>query len=249
VSLDSRARSEPCEPAAAQHRGVPAAMAEADGRPRRGGVQLRGGGEPAEERFVESFTADPVPVVRPGRARAHRRQHVGHPAERGAVEMRLARGEREEMEVRIDQTGKHRRPRAVDATARATGHAAHVGRASDRQDAAAADRDRACRRRTGVECHDPGALEYPGIVRQSDDGSGFASLSFISWSQQLSSPPPGLLHSTSAPQESQRYRLPSWVAMPAAYQRAPCSLKRDDPLRLDHAMAAVYGPRRLTGRA
>src|SRR5262249_56451485 len=68
----------------------------------------------------------------------------------------------------------------------------------------------------GVEGHDPRVLENAGVVSQSDDGSGFASLSFISWSQQVRSPPPGLLHSTSAPQTSQRYRLPSWVDMLAS---------------------------------
>src|SRR5262249_1665336 len=94
-----------------------------------------------------------------------------------------------------------------------TGDAPDLARGADRQHAAVANRDSARARDGGIERHDPRVLEDAGAVRQSDDGSGFASLSFISWSQQVRSPPPGLLHSTSAPHESQRYRLPSWVDM------------------------------------
>ena len=124
---------------------------------------------------------------------------------RRAVEVRIAGRERRRGAGADRRRRQHRGATTVDATYAGRRPARRSTRASSSaDDASTAHGHRVGARQRRVAGHDPPALQDPGRPRQSDDGSGFASLSFISWSQHVSSPVPGLLHSTSAPQVSQR---------------------------------------------
>jgi hypothetical protein len=130
-----------------------------------------------------------------------------------AIQVRRARCEAEEVQVRIDQTGEHRRAAAVEPLGGGTREGPHVRRRPERQHTSAADGERARDRAVRVEGQDAGVLQQPVGARQSEDGRGLASLTFISWPQHVTLPLPGLLHRISVPQVSHRYRLPSCVAM------------------------------------
>ena len=69
------------------------------------------------------------------------------------------------MQVGIDEPGQQCSAVAVDAVRGPPGGAPHLGSGSDRQHPAVTDRDRRCGWRPGVEGEDPGAFEYPRIVR------------------------------------------------------------------------------------
>jgi hypothetical protein len=116
------------------------------------------------------------------------------------------------MEMRIDHPGDDRGAPAVDPLRITAGGARDGGRLADGEDARAVDRERRGDGTPRVTRQDAAVLEEIADG-QSDDGSGFASLSFISPSQHWSAPVPGLLHSTSTPHLSQRYRFPSCVGM------------------------------------
>src|SRR5439155_3719136 len=112
---------------------------------------------------------DPDGIEKYGQARA-----------RATVEVRAPRGEREEMEMRIDQSGEHGGPLAVDAFRPPTGEPSEGGTRAHGEHPSAAHGDRLGEGARRVQGHDPRVLEEPRGTAQSDDGSGFASLTFIS---------------------------------------------------------------------
>jgi hypothetical protein len=79
---------------------------------------------------------------------------------------------------------QHRRPPAVDALGPRAGERAELRRGAEGEDATAADGDRLGDRPARVERQHPRVLEEPVGAgrsgRQSEDGSGFASFTFIS---------------------------------------------------------------------
>src|SRR5262249_3110761 len=97
-----------------------------------------------------------------------------------AVEMPAAGGQREEVQVWIDQPREERSAAAVHAASRAAGDAPDVRTAADRKHSAITYRDGGRPRDGRVERHDPRVRANTGGVRQSEDGSGFASFSFMS---------------------------------------------------------------------
>ena len=155
-------------------------MPEPHRRLGRRSIELGGRWQAAEPRLVESLTTQPRARREASRAHADRRQELLDAPERPAVEMRFSGGERQQVQMRVDDPGQQRRTPAVEAADGASCGAPDVSRPPDCQHAAAAHGDGARTRCGGVQRHDPRVLENAGLVRQSDDGSGFASLSFIS---------------------------------------------------------------------
>src|SRR5204862_2717238 len=90
---------------------------------------------------------------------SERRQERRDVVEAARVEVQVARGETEEMEMRVDQAGQHGRARTVDP-----GRARSCRARAERDDATAGDRDRRRDRAPRVARQDPRALE--------DDGDG-----------------------------------------------------------------------------
>jgi len=179
-------------------------MAEADGVAGRGRVELERRGQAAEAHLVHALAAHPRAGRPLRRAPRDQGEELVHALGRRAVEVHPARGEGEEVEVRIDQAGQHRRAPAVDPLGGAPGERPQARRRADREHPPAAHRDRLRDPPAGPEGHDPRVLEQPVGTIQSEDGNGFASLTFISWSQHVTLPVPGLLHRISVPQVSQR---------------------------------------------
>jgi hypothetical protein len=116
----------------------------------------------------------------------------------------VAGGEREEMEMRIDEAREHDRATTVDALDVPPGERPEHGAVTDRENAAGTDGDRTRGGRVPIEGHHPRPIEEPVRGAQSEDGSGFASLTFISWLQHVTLPLPALLQRISVPQVSQR---------------------------------------------
>jgi hypothetical protein len=155
-------------------------MAKPDETTGRHSFQLVGARESREAPLVEPFAADPPAggkLPRPRRDFREKRRDTPHLAE---VELGVAGGQREEMEVRIDEAREERRAAAVEALDARPDEAAEIRRASDRLHAAGADHEARGDGARRVERQDPGVLEEPVGGRQSDEGSGFASFSFIS---------------------------------------------------------------------
>ena len=126
--------------------------------------------------------------------------------------MRVLGGQPEEMEMGIDEPGQHGGALAVDDPRARTEARAHCGGRSERHHTAVREADRfgGWGPRVGADAR---VEEIESGRVQSDDGSGFASFSFISRSQQVSAPVPPLLQRTSTPHASQTYRFPSWLGM------------------------------------
>ena len=120
--------------------------------------------------------------------------------------MRVLGRQREEMEMRVDQPGENGRAATVDPLGARTDQIAQLGPRSDSEDGSVPERDGTCRRPTRIERDDPRVLEQPVCAAraQSDEGSGLASFTFISWSQHTMLPLPALLQRISVPQVSQR---------------------------------------------
>jgi hypothetical protein len=127
----------------------------------------------------------------------------------------VARRHGEEMNVRIDEPRQNRRVGERQQLGPPAESAPHVAGRAQRDDTSAHDAHGPCIGKPPAGAAYAAADDDDAPGAQSDDGNGFASFSFISVSQQVSSPPPPLLHSTSTPQDSQRYRFPSCVAMRA----------------------------------
>ena len=104
----------------------------------------------------------------------------------------------------VDQAGQNGRAATVDPFRPGVRETAELAASAEREDATAADRDRVRHRPARIERHDPRVLEQPVGARQSDEGSGFASFTFISWSQHVMLPVPALLQRISVPQPSHR---------------------------------------------
>jgi len=179
-------------------------MPETNRAPPRGRVELGGGRQAIELRIVERLATHPRFRWENPRAFADGGHDVGGGAKAVALEIRVPGREREEMQMRIDQPGQDDGAPAVDALGPRADEPAQVTTGPEREDAIAAERDRAGERPPRVERDDAGVLEQPGRRRQSDDGSGFASFTFISWSQHETDPVPALLHRISVPQVSHR---------------------------------------------
>jgi len=160
-------------------------------------LELVRGGETTEPCVVGAFRAEPRArrqPTRPHRDGGQQRVDVGGFR---AVEVRVTRRQREEVQVRIDQAGQDRRAAAVDALGPRAGGARRGPPIADRDDACADDRERRRLRASWDAGANARVLEEE--AGQSDDGSGFASLSFISPLQHSMAPVPGLLQSTSTP--------------------------------------------------
>jgi len=183
---------------------MPAPVAEADGVAGRGHLELGRRGQAAEAHLIDALAAHPRVRGQRRRAPPDQREELLHAARRRAVEVHPARGQGEEVEVRIDQPGQHRRAPAVDPLGGGSGEPVEARRRAQREHPPAAHRDRLRDGPARVEGHDPRVLEQPVGTIQSEDGSGFASLTFISWLQHVMLPVPGLLHRISVPQVSQR---------------------------------------------
>ena len=190
-------RGQPRERARRQHRRVPAPMPEAHRIPRGGALELLRRRQPAEPRIVGAFRAQPHARRQRRRVRRELGQERIDVGRVRTVEVRVARGEREEMQVRIDQARQDRRAGAVDPLRPRARRARRGPPIADRDDTRADDRQR--RRVRASRDAGTNARVLEEVAGQSDDGSGFASLSFISPPQHSIAPVPGLLQSTSTP--------------------------------------------------
>ena len=163
-----------------------APVAKADRPAAAGGVELGGGREPSEPYLVQALAPHPGAGGETPRPPGNRGQQVldGSDARFAAVEVRLARGKGEKVEMRIDETGQNRRASAVDLLRARTSEAAERAARAEREDAALTDRDRCRPGPPRIERQHAGVLEEPvGVDRppaQSDEGRGFASFTFIS---------------------------------------------------------------------
>ena len=82
--------------------------------------------------------------------------------------------------MRVDEPREDGRPAAVEAFGAPAGEPGHLDPRADRQDAPADNGERGGGGSMRVERHDPRVLEQPVGGGQSEEGSGFASFSFIS---------------------------------------------------------------------
>jgi len=80
----------------------------------------------------------------------------------------------------VDEPREDGRPAAVEALGSAVSEPGDLGPRADRQDTAAGNGERGGGGSMRVERHDPRVLEQPVGGGQSEEGSGFASFSFIS---------------------------------------------------------------------
>ena len=200
-------RAEAREPATAQHRRVAAAMPQPYGASGRRRLELRRPSAAARARLVEAVAAHPGAArQRPRAAPRTAASSVGDVAP--TRRSRAAPGAPPSPpDADAGRSGRGAASRRRQSMTAAPAQPREHGRARrPRRDATALDRHR--RQRTGtarVERHERARSRGSSDrARQSDDGSGFASFSFISWSQQTSVPLPGLLQSASVPQASQR---------------------------------------------
>jgi len=183
---------------------VTAAMAQADGTPARGRLEFRCRRQAPEARLVQPLTTQPCTRGQALGARAHGGEELPDARDGRAVEVHVPGGHGEEMEVGIDQPRNHGGAAAVEHFRVPPDEPAERSAGADTEHPATADGDRLRDRLARVERHDPRIVEEPGGRRQSEDGSGFASFTFISCSQHVMLPLPALLHSISVPQVSQR---------------------------------------------
>jgi len=149
---------------------------------RRGGLELACRREAAEAPLIEPLAAQPDTPRKLTGPGTHRIQQTGDVADARprAVEVRRARGEGMEVEMRVDEPREDGRPPAVEALGPTAGEPRDLGLRADRQDAPAGDGERGGGGSVRVERHDPRVLEQPVGGGQSEEGSGFASFSFIS---------------------------------------------------------------------
>jgi hypothetical protein len=178
--LDAWVVTQQPECRAAQHRGMSAPVAEADRVAGRGRLELARRRQAAEAHLVQALAAYPGARGQLRRAPPDQREQLLHAARRRTVEVHPARGQGEEMEVRIDEAGQHGRAPAVDPLGGGRGERPDARRRAQREHSPGADRDRLRDPPPRVEGHDPRVLEEPVGTVQSEDGSGFASLTFIS---------------------------------------------------------------------
>jgi hypothetical protein len=111
---------------------------------------------------------------------------------------------RKEVQVRIDQPRQHGRSSTVDALGPGTDTVAQgSARGAELEDPSRPHRDRAGGRPV-AERPDAGVLEEPVGAGQSEEGSGFASFTFISWPQHVTVPVLPLLQRISVPHVAHR---------------------------------------------
>jgi hypothetical protein len=134
-------------------------MTQSDGISRRGLLELGGRRKPLETRVVEALAAAPLTGGQHGGALTHGGQQNRDAPERRAVEMRVARGEGEQMEVRIDETRQHGIAAAIDPRRASTDGASDDPRLADGHDPTSGDRDRRRDRAARIARQDVRVLE------------------------------------------------------------------------------------------
>lgn len=143
-------------------------------------IELGGRRQPLEAGVVESLGTHPRSGREPRCRAAHGREHRGHRIERCEVQVGGTGRERVEVEVRIEEAGHDRRAAHVDPLGAGPGEGSHLGAAAHGHHPPITHRDRLRHRAAGVEGQHPCPFDEPVGARQSEDGSGFASFTFIS---------------------------------------------------------------------
>src|SRR5262249_4045471 len=152
--------------------------------------------------------ADPAAGVSQGSRRSDLRSEIRNRTDTllRAVDFLSAPRERDQMKMCVDESRENRRPRSAEHLRSCMAQAEDLRLVTESRDPAGDHRDGPGARPVSIarpHAAEEDEIGPQGRGGQSEEGSGLASLSFMSLPQQDVAPVPGLLQRISVPQFSQ----------------------------------------------